>query len=88
MSSRRLARLIAEGRKREVLELQVGEVLSFTQGTTAVATTAAVDLEGAGVATTCLALDSYSLGTPAPAAGDIVLVLADGQDNYILGRIS
>lgn len=88
MSSRRLARLIAEGRKREVLELQVGEVLSFTAGNTSVATTATVDLEGAGVATTCLALDSYSLGSPAPAAGDIVLVLADGQDNYILGRIS
>lgn len=88
MSTRRLARLIAEGKNAAHLELQVGEVLSFTVGTSSVATTATVDLEGAGVATVCLSLDSYSLGSPAPAAGDIVLVLVDGQDNFILGRIS
>ena len=83
-----LAKLIAQQGSRELLELQVGEVLSFTQGSSSVPTTADVDLEGAAIATVCLSLDSYTLGTPAPAAGDIVLVLTNGQDNYILGRIS
>jgi hypothetical protein len=83
-----LAKLISFAKKQDSLELQVGLVLSFTAGTSTVATSAEVDLEGAGVATTCLSLDSYSLGAPAPAVGDSVAVLSAGQISLIIGRIS
>ena len=69
-------------------EMLVGEVLSFTQPTTSVACTASVDFEGLGNGTPCLSLDSYTDGSPAPAAGDIILAVTNGADTYILGRIS
>lgn len=84
----RLVQMLSTASPREGLTGMVGELLSFTPGTTSVATTATVDFEGQGFATTCLSLDSYTNSSPAPAAGDIILALANGQDTYIIGRIS
>lgn len=70
------------------LEMLVGEVLSFTQPTLTVPCTAEVDFEGAGNGTTCLSCDSYTYATTAPASGDIILALTQGQDTYIIDRIS
>ena len=88
--AQRLAELVGHAAKKSTLEdaVSFGEVISFTFGTSSVATTAEVDLDGAGVATMCLSLDQYTYGSPAPAAGDIVMVLTVGQDSVILGRVS
>ncbi len=84
------ARLVAElHQSRREVEILQGEVLTITLASTTNAASATVDLEGQGHATNgVLMLDSYSLGTPAPAAGDIVLCLGHGADVIILGRIS
>ncbi len=88
--AQKLAELLGQAAKKSTLEdaVSFGIVLSFTFGTSSVATTAQVDLDGAGVATTCLSLDHYTDASPAPAAGDIVMVLTVGQDSVIIGRAS
>ncbi len=89
-AQQKIADLLSSATKRTTLEdsISFGEVMSFTQATSSVACTAQVDLDGASVATTCLSLDQYTYGSPAPAAGDIVMVLTVGQDSVILGRVS
>lgn len=60
-AAHRLVRLLRPPTNGEgAVAFMVGQLLSFTTGSSTVPTTATVDFEGQGFATTCLALDSYS----------------------------
>lgn len=60
-AAHRLVRLLRPPTNSEgAVAFMVGQLLSFTTGSSTVPTTATVDFEGQGFATTCLALDSYS----------------------------
>ena len=83
-----LGKLIAANKHTEFVSLEVGTLLSYTASSSTAAQSAEVDLEGAGVGTLCLVLDSYALQTPGPTVGDTVLVLNQGQLTVVIGNIS